>query len=647
METDKKSPAETKRKPLSLRSKLILGFAVLSAFVSFITARGMYTNLQGQVINEFKSRALGVIKIAALQQNGDEFIQISSAQDPLYEKFRLQNLKIRKSDPSIVYVFTMRKDAQGIYFVVDAGEKDETNIAAFGERYTDATSTLKDNFDSMTDAVVEPDIYTDQYGSFLSAYAPIFTDAGEKVGVIGVDILADTINQKRSQILIQSVTIFFIALGLGIFFGYVTGNALTEPIIRLTQSAKAFASGDLSQRIELDTRDEISDLAESFNGMAGEIQGLISGLEKRVEERTADLAVRSQELENANIKIQRRAAQFEALAQVTQTITAIRDLQQLLPRITTVISESFGFYHVGIFLLDEINQFAILSAANSPGGQRMLDRKHRLRVGEEGIVGYAASTGKARIAMDVGSDAVFFTNPDLPDTHSEMALPLISKNIIVGALDVQSTEVGAFTNEDIQMLSLLADQVSLAIENARIFDDSRKALAESEMVSRRNTRDAWHRLPEQQKLLGYRYNVTGAAPLKAPVTIPEPGSGKNKSKQTETAQAVVPIELRGEVIGTLVVQSAAENQWNEDQLDLIRAVAERVALSAENARLFEETTARAERERLVSDITSKIRSHTDPQAMIQTAIDELRSALGASRVEVIPQSIKGAERNEA
>ena len=434
---------------------------------------------------------------------------------------------------------------------------------------------------------------------------------------------------------------------MGIFFGYVAGNALTEPIIRLTQSATAFAAGDLTQRIELDTRDEISELGETFNGMAGEIQGLISGLEKRVEERTTDLAARSHELENANVKIQRRAAQFEALAQVTQTITAIRDLQQLLPRITTVISASFGFYHVGIFLLDEINQFAILSAANSPGGQRMLERKHRLRVGEEGIVGYAASTGKARIAMDVGSDAVFFTNPDLPDTHSEMALPLISKNIIVGALDVQSTEVGAFTSEDIQMLSLLADQVSLAIENARIFDDSRKALAESEMVSRRNTRDAWHRLPEQQKLLGYRYNVTGATPLKSPVAITESGSGKNKSKQTEAAQAVVPIELRGEVIGTLVVQSPVESQWNEDQLDLIRAVAERVALSAENARLFEETTARAEREKLVSDITSKIRSHTDPQAMIQTAIDELRSALGASRVEVIPQSVKGAERNEA
>jgi len=122
---------------------------------------------------------------------------------------------------------------------------------------------------------------------------------------------------------------------------------------------------------------------------------------------------------------------------------------------------------------------------------------------------------------------------------------------------------------------------------------------------------------------------------------------KSKGSQAETTQSVVPIELRGQIIGTLVVQSPIGNEWTADQLDLIKAVADRVALSAENARLFEETTARAEREKLVSDITSKIRSHNDPQSMIQTAINELRSALGATHVEVIPQSVKGAERNEA
>jgi GAF domain-containing protein len=443
------------------------------------------------------------------------------------------------------------------------------------------------------------------------------------IAVIGLLEINGYIAYPFGTVGLSDITIISISIMAGALLLRLLLNRLQQSITRL----------QVSEQEQIQANADLLELKNS--------------LENRVQQRTSELTKSNQDLDIVNTRIRRRATQFEALAQVTRTITAIRDLQTLLPRITSVISDKFGFYHVGIFLLDEINQFAILSAANSEGGKRMLARSHRLRVGEEGIVGHTAATGKPRIAMDVGADAVFFNNPDLPDTHSEMALPLISKNIIVGALDVQSTEIAAFTKEDIQMLSLLADQVSLAIENARIFEDARKALAESEMISRRTTREAWNRLPEQQKLLGYRYNVAGSAPLKEPIKLSASGLGKDKDKQPETNRAVVPIALRGEVIGTLVVQSPTTSQWNEDQLDLIRAVAERVALSAENARLFEETTARAEREKMVSDITSKIRSHTDPQAMIQTAIDELRSALGASRVEVIPQSIKGSERNEA
>jgi len=374
-----------------------------------------------------------------------------------------------------------------------------------------------------------------------------------------------------------------------------------------------------------------------------ELRNLQASLEQRVEERTTELTQRGMELEYANMQVRRRAAQFEALALVMQTISSVRDLQQLLPQITTVISEKFGFYHVGVFLLDEPRQYAVLSAANSEGGGKMIERKHRLRVGEEGIVGYATSTGEPRIAMDVGKDPVYFNSPDLPETHSEMALPLRSGNQIVGALDVQSREIGAFRDEDIQMLSLLANQVSLAIENARLFDETRIALTEAEAVGRQVTREAWGRLSTEQKLVGYRYSITGTSPLNEPINLTETARGKGQGKQMEVSQVVVPIELRGETIGNLVVQSPSAGRLNQDQLDLIKAVAERVALSAENARLFEETTRRAERERLVSDITGRIRSMNDPQAMIQTAIEELRKALGATRVEVIPQAIKGVE----
>lgn len=374
-----------------------------------------------------------------------------------------------------------------------------------------------------------------------------------------------------------------------------------------------------------------------------ELKQLQESLEQQVEERTVELSTRGSELEKAVLQVKRRSEQFEALAQVAQSISSIRDPQELLPFITSVINEHYGFYHVGVFLIDEFNEYAVLTAANSEGGRRMLERRHRLRVGEQGIVGRVTGTGEPRIALNVGDDTVYFNNPDLPDTHSEMALPLRIGNKIIGALDVQSTDVGAFTNEDVQTLSLLADQVSLAIENARLFESSNRTLADLQMIMRQSTRETWKRLPEQQKVIGYRYNAMGSTPLTESMDLADAHTTRGKARGDDTGSFTVPIELRGEVIGKLLVQSPSGGAWNDDERDLIKAVAERVALSAENARLFDETTQRAERERLVSEITGKIRSHNDPKVMIETAINELRSALGATRVEVIPQSSGGKD----
>lgn len=179
---------------------------------------------------------------------------------------------------------------------------------------------------------------------------------------------------------------------------------------------------------------------------------LTEQLEIRVEERTV-------ELEQSAEQLQKRAAQFETIAQLARTINSIQDPETLLNRITQLVSASFGFYHVGLFLLDESREYAALSAANSEGGRRMLDRQHKLKVGSQGIVGNVTSTGKPRIALDTGSDAVFFDNPDLPETHSEMALPLRVGALIVGALDVQSMEQNAFSKDDVEVLSILADVV--------------------------------------------------------------------------------------------------------------------------------------------------------------------------------------------
>jgi putative methionine-R-sulfoxide reductase with GAF domain len=212
----------------------------------------------------------------------------------------------------------------------------------------------------------------------------------------------------------------------------------------------------------------------------------------------ADLAAQSEALRTTNREMEeiarqsrRRASTLQAIIEVGHAITQIRDPSQLLPDVTRLISQYFGFYHVGIFIIDEAGRYAVLRAANSTGGQHMLARRHRLAVGIEGIVGRVASTGRPRVALDVGADAVYFDNPDLPDTRSEIALPLHAGNTVVGVLDVQSTEERAFDDQDINVLTALSEQVAVAMENARLFRESQAALARAEEAYRHYVRQEW------------------------------------------------------------------------------------------------------------------------------------------------------------
>ncbi|GAB4541120.1 MAG: hypothetical protein Fur002_09010 [Anaerolineales bacterium] len=433
-------------------------------------------------------------------------------------------------------------------------------------------------------------------------------------------VLSDARDSARAGLILIAVG-FLLALSVSM----LVSLSVTRPLKDLRSGAEAFQLTQQYTNIGESGKDEFTIIAGIFNSLTRQVSDLINSLEKRV-------TVRTNELNNAVRYIERRAKQFEAITKVARSVSVSTSLKELLPAITQVISEQFGFYHVGVFLNDESGQYAILAAANSEGGKRMLNRRHQLRVGEQGIVGYAVSAGKPRIALDVGQDVVFFNNPDLPETHSEMALPLIVSGKIIGALDIQSKESNAFSSEDVEALSALADQVSLAIQNARLFDQSRKTVAEAESIQRQYLRENWKRIPEEENFIGYRYSAVGATPLEV-----------NADSATAAAPAVhVPVMLRGELIGTLSVQTPQHERLSADQMDLVKAIAERVALSAENARLFNETSRRAERERVVADISAKIGSSFQTQSILQTAAKELSELLEQADVIIKIEPPKSA-----
>ena len=360
-----------------------------------------------------------------------------------------------------------------------------------------------------------------------------------------------------------------------------------------------------------------------------ELQTLSASLEQRVAERTSELA-------SANAKNERRAAQFEAIAQVSRTISSTQDLSTLLPQITSVISRLFGFYHVGIFLLDTKNEYAVLSAANSEGGQKMLARGHRLRVGETGIVGYVTSTGNARVALDTGSDAVFFNNPDLPHTRSEMALPFKVGPVIIGALDVQSKEPNAFAEEDISILSILSEQVGIAIQNSRQYEETQRALAESETLSRQFVPQGWQDFTKGRNLAGIRHTGAKATLLysKNGNTTEIEAAQDQPSGQPKGGLLVLPVKLRDELIGTVNVRSPGNREWNQDELDIVTAIIERAAVALENARLLTESQKRAAKERTIGEISAKISAQSDIDELLKTATIELGRTLPKANISI-------------
>ncbi|MBI5951230.1 MAG: GAF domain-containing protein [Chloroflexi bacterium] len=385
-----------------------------------------------------------------------------------------------------------------------------------------------------------------------------------------------------------------------------------------------------------DLRDAINRATKSEQNLLASNKALLElnqTLEERVNRRTA-------ELETATQVSLRRTHQLEAVAQVNRAIASIQDLDILLPRIAQVISEQFNVYHTGIFLLDGSREFAVLCASNSAGGKKMLARGYKLRVGQTDIVGFVTATGQPRIALDTGSDPTRFDNPDLPDTHSEITLPLRHGQRTIGVLDVQSVESNAFGQNDMEVLITLADQVSAAINTTLILEDAKKALAESQSALAKTVQETWKVMRPASLGIGYKLENSMLLPLEQHLEdehVQEAmakGAPVASNDEDAPSSMAIPISLRGRVIGVINLSARKRRKLTSDDADIARAVTERLSLAIETATLLQSTQHRADIERVTTEISSKISSSTQFEIILQTAAQELSKALGGSDVLV-------------
>jgi GAF domain-containing protein len=467
--------------------------------------------------------------------------------------------------------------------------------------------------------------------------------------------------------------------------------------------------------------------------------------------------------------LEKRALQLQTAADVSRVASSVLDPDALIQQVVNLVQERFDLYYVGLFLVDQMGEWAVLYAGTGEAGQRMLEQEHRLELGSESMIGWCISHQQARIALDVGEEAVRFENPFLPDTRSELALPLISRGEAMGALSIQSVQEAAFSNEDIAVLQTMADQLANAIQNARLFDtqqsasallgervraldllnelgrridespqvpnlllwvaghlpaatqfpgecmvavefegriygvaeaislpcqivaglqvggeqigqltvayaqehefrteesalvdeivrrlsgyiesrrlfeQTQEALRMVEATNRRYMEQAWVDYSRSTTVTAYETELPGSEPL-GDALLPEVQQvverqgvmawTSNGGEASAHSAMVAPIVSRGVVLGALGIHDDDTRQWTQEEMTLIEAIAERVALAAENLRLLDETQRRAAREQAVAEVSSRMRETMDLETVLKVAVQELRQSLGLPEVEI-------------
>ncbi|MEW5872422.1 MAG: GAF domain-containing protein [Chloroflexota bacterium] len=500
-------------------------------------------------------------------------------------------------------------------------------------------------------------------------------------------IIAEQNQQESARVtyaalaVIGSVAIASILLALYIAM-MVTYN-IAQPLTELTETASRIARGELPGQSdtaidgpvvesnsysfgEIEQRqDELGILANAFDNMTTQLVELINNLEQRVNERTQDLEIRSNYL--------------EASAQVSRAAASILDLNELLSRAVELIREHFDLYYVGLFMIEESpgtpsagvsetdairsrNRWAVLRAGTGEAGKAMLARRHRLPVGRSSMIGWSIANAQARIAQEASIDLVRVATSELPETRSEAAIPLRTRDKVLGALSVQSSRSNTFDEVSVSALQSLADQLAVAIENARLFAESQEALEAERRAYAQQTLASWQSYFASQPQFSYVSDV-GGIERRAAVWRPEMQQAIAQQRsiladeiraQAEVrdematlrsvtpaspvesgARVAIPIMVRGTVIGVLdIARFPTEQGWTNEEVNFLEDVCEQLGIALDSARLYAETRQLADQERALGEIAAQMRASLNVETVIKTAVEQIYNTLDLEQVVI-------------
>jgi GAF domain-containing protein len=327
---------------------------------------------------------------------------------------------------------------------------------------------------------------------------------------------------------------------------------------------------------------------------------------------------------------ERRSLQLQTTAEIARLAVETADPGPLMVQATDLIRDRFGFYHASVFTLDENGAWAVLRASTGEAGRALLTRSHRLAVGSPSMVGWVTENRLPRISNDVAQDPFHYKNPLLPETRSELTLPMVVAGRLIGVLDVQSSESNAFQEEDVRTLEAITSELAIAIDNARLVRETQDELARTEGVVSGRASESWARFARAGIPTMLRVGASEDGLRETSLSLAAHARQTAETARSEDgAEVAVPILVRGEAVATITARRPAEGEtWSDDDIGVIEAAASQVGLALESARQY------AEEQRRVSELEVVNRVAQAVSQLLR--LDSLYRVVYAQLVQVVP-----------
>jgi len=401
------------------------------------------------------------------------------------------------------------------------------------------------------------------------------------------------------------------AVGWGMISGKIASPSF-EQVKSVLSAGNWFLSGSLFLCLSLVLISSLYFLLTSLQHTSLKLKSVINeidndraNLEDRIAERTKEA--------------ERRSLQIRTTAEISQAISSILDRQMLIQQVVNLIQENFKLYYVGLFLVDDQGQYAVLRAGTGEAGQKMLTQGHRLQIGGTSMIGWSIANRKPRIALDVDLEEIRFNNPFLPATRSEMAIPILSRTSLLGALTIQSDLPNAFDENDIVIMRTIADSLAIALENARLFEQNQKDLDEIRALNRQFIQQTWKDV------------ITSSGTISAEFANPTQSGSK------DLHLIDIPIILRDQEIAHISLE-IAEESITPQKMEMVEAIASQTALALESARLLEDTQRRMAQEEKINQLSARFSRGLNIESILKSALLELGQVPLVEEVSIKLQS---------